>query len=60
MSLKLKNGKRRTLKEKPSREDSQRLLQRIQESAYFRAEQRDFSPGFELEDWLSAEREITG
>ncbi len=32
--------------------------QLIAEAAYFRAKQRNFSPGNELEDWLSAEAEI--
>jgi len=36
-------------------EDRQRL---IREAAYFRAEQRGFAPGRELEDWLAAELEI--
>ncbi len=36
-------------------EDRQRL---IAETAYFRAEQRGFAPGQELEDWLAAEIEI--
>ena len=31
---------------------------RIAEAAYWRAERRGFAPGHELEDWLSAEREI--
>jgi hypothetical protein len=31
---------------------------RIREAAYFRAEQRGFAPGAELEDWFAAEREI--
>jgi hypothetical protein len=30
----------------------------IAEAAYYRAERRGFAPGFELEDWLAAEREI--
>jgi len=30
----------------------------IAERAYFKAEQRGFVPGHELEDWLAAEREI--
>ena len=30
----------------------------ISDAAYFLAEQRDFCPGHELEDWLTAEREI--
>jgi hypothetical protein len=32
--------------------------ERIAELAYFRALQRDFEPGRELEDWLAAEAEI--
>ena len=32
--------------------------QLISEAAYFKAEQRSFTPGYELEDWLIAEREI--
>lgn len=31
---------------------------RIAEAAYWRAERRGFAPGSELEDWLSAEKEI--
>jgi hypothetical protein len=31
----------------------------IAEAAYFKAEQRGFAPGHELEDWLSAEQEFT-
>lgn len=36
-------------------EDRRRL---IAEAAYFRAEQRGFVPGNEVEDWLAAEMEI--
>lgn len=31
---------------------------RIAEAAYFRAQQRGFEPGHEVDDWLAAEREI--
>ncbi len=31
---------------------------RIAELAYYKAENRDFEPGHELEDWLEAEREV--
>lgn len=34
------------------------LQDRIQEAAYFKAQQRDFEPGFELQDWLEAESEL--
>ncbi|MGA2341942.1 MAG: DUF2934 domain-containing protein [Steroidobacteraceae bacterium] len=27
-------------------------------AAYFRSEQRGFAPGYELEDWLAAERDV--
>jgi hypothetical protein len=30
----------------------------IAEGAYLRAERRGFLPGFEEEDWLTAEREV--
>jgi hypothetical protein len=36
-------------------EDRRRM---IAEAAYYRAEQRGFVPGQELEDWLAAEMEI--
>jgi hypothetical protein len=29
-------------------------------TAYFRAERRGFAPGYEVEDWLAAEAEVTG
>ena len=33
-------------------------LKRIAEAAYRRAQQRNFAPGHDLEDWLAAEKEI--
>jgi hypothetical protein len=39
-----------------TRIEMQRL---IAEAAYFRAAARNFEPGDEVEDWLSAEREVT-
>lgn len=30
----------------------------IAERAYYKAERRGFVPGFELDDWLAAEREV--
>ncbi len=41
-----------TLQPAPSREE------RIAISAYWRAAQRQFAPGGELDDWLAAEREV--
>jgi hypothetical protein len=31
---------------------------KIAEFAYYKAENRNFIPGYELEDWLEAEREL--
>jgi len=36
--------------------DAQRAM--IAEAAYYRAERRCFEPGYELDDWLQAERDI--
>jgi len=33
---------------------------RIAEAAYFRAQERGFEPGHELEDWVEAESEVMG
>jgi hypothetical protein len=38
--------------------DAQTRLAMIQESAYYKAEARNFAPGFEALDWADAEREI--
>jgi hypothetical protein len=38
-----------------SREELQKL---ISEAAYYRAKQRGFQPGHELEDWIQAEAEV--
>jgi hypothetical protein len=34
------------------------LRKLISEAAYFRAKQRGFAPGYELEDWIEAEAEV--
>lgn len=36
------------------------LRHAIAEAAYYRAEQRGFAPGHELEDWLAAQQQING
>jgi hypothetical protein len=41
--------------EQPAPEDVRR---RIEMAAYFKAKARGFEPGYELEDWLQAEREV--
>ena len=32
---------------------------RISQLAYYKAQQRDFAPGHDWEDWFAAEREVT-
>lgn len=32
---------------------------RVAELAYYKAEQRGFEPGYELDDWLEAEKELS-
>jgi hypothetical protein len=39
----------------PSPDEVRRL---IEEAAYYRAKQRGFEPGHELEDWIQAESEV--
>jgi hypothetical protein len=41
-----------------TRPDETTLLQMIATAAYYLAEQRQFEPGHELEDWTEAERQI--
>lgn len=36
------------------------LRKLISEAAYYRAKQRGFEPGHELEDWIQAEAEVIG
>ena len=43
---------------KPPRLSDTEIYQLIQESAYYKAEARGFSPGYEEQDWLEAEAEI--
>ena len=36
------------------------LRKLISEAAYYRAKQRGFAPGHEVEDWIQAEAEVIG
>ena len=45
------------LRAQSSSEDTRR---QIAEAAYFRAKERGFEPGHELEDWIEAESEVMG
>jgi Protein of unknown function (DUF2934) len=51
----LDSSKKQSLSAAPPPEEIDRL---IRETAYFKAEARGFAPGEELQDWLSAEREV--
>lgn len=43
----------------PATEPGERERQSmIAEAAYYHAEKRGFAPGWEIEDWLAAEKEI--
>jgi len=42
----------------PAPDEPRNREQLIAEVAYFRAQQRDFAPGRELDDWLAAELEV--
>ena len=39
--------------------DEAALRNQVSNAAYFMAEQRGFEPGFELQDWLSAEAQLS-
>ncbi len=43
----------------PSTISTEQLQAYIAEAAYYKAEKRGFEAGFEQEDWLEAEKEIT-
>ena len=43
---------------KPSAAAPAALTSAIAERAYFKAMDRGFTPGYELDDWLAAEREV--
>jgi len=43
-----------------SERSSDETRRKIAEAAYFRAKQRNFEPGHELEDWVEAESEVMG
>ena len=34
------------------------LQEKIATAAYFRAQERGFAPGYELDDWLTAEQQV--
>ena len=39
-------------------QSTEELRRQIEEAAYYRAKQRGFEPGHELEDWIEAESEV--
>lgn len=56
---KITNVEQATIEEYSHQEDCPSDIEaKIAELAYFKAEQRGFVPGHEMEDWYEAEREI--
>ncbi len=49
---------RRRCGTEPGAGSNQERYEMIAEAAYFRAAERSFCPGHELEDWLAAEAEV--
>lgn len=49
-------GKRKSNGSKPTAAEIHGM---IEQAAYFRAERRNFAPGFEETDWFEAEQEIS-
>lgn len=47
---------RSSSKPKPNKSETT-LQSRIEVAAYYKAQARDFTPGYELDDWLAAEKE---
>ena len=41
-----------------SDQSAEEVRKQIEEAAYYRAKQRGFEPGHELEDWIQAESEV--
>jgi hypothetical protein len=41
-----------------SEASAEEIRKLIEEAAYYRAKQRNFEPGHELEDWIQAESEV--
>ena len=41
-----------------SGQSPEEVRRQIEEAAYYRAKQRGFEPGHELEDWIEAESEV--
>jgi len=60
MAAKQSPKPRRTTAAPPARADvpAQEMRQRIEIAAYYKAQQRGFEPGHELEDWITAEKEV--
>jgi hypothetical protein len=48
----------KTAADAPSRLSPEEVYRLIQESAYFKAKERGFAPGHEVQDWIEAEAEV--
>ena len=53
-----KTGSKTVSNDMPARQAPEDMRKQIEEAAYYRAKQRGFEPGHELEDWVQAESEV--
>jgi hypothetical protein len=58
--MKSSKARSRTTTQSASSQGGEDRMSQIARAAYFRAEARGFEPGYELEDWLVAEKDMEG
>ena len=58
MAVKKQPAKPRAASPQARNDQGEDLNKLIAEKAYYRAQQRGFEPGHELEDWIAAEKEV--
>ena len=58
MAVKKQPAKPRAAKPQARNGQTDDVSKLIAEEAYYRAQQRGFQPGHELEDWIAAEKEV--
>jgi hypothetical protein len=58
MAVKKQPAKPRAARPQARSDQGSDVNRLIAEEAYYRAQQRGFEPGHELEDWIAAEKEV--
>jgi DUF2934 family protein len=58
MAVKKQPARPRAAKPQPRTGQAEDVNKLIAQEAYYRAQQRGFEPGHELEDWIAAEKEV--